>query len=160
MSGVIVVLMGEPVAWARTRLGPNNVPFNPTKQRNNAAALQVVAMEAMAGRDLFDCALRVDMEAQFSIPASWSQRKREAAMRGEIRPAKRPDLSNIVKQVEDAFNGVVYRDDSLIVEYGKLRKVYSGQPKIVVAIQPMFPIPGLAEMRNDVLDDMVDAGAG
>jgi len=45
-------------------------------------------------------------------------------------------LSNIAKQVEDAFNTVVFRDDALIVEYGLLRKVYSRSPKLVVTVRP------------------------
>ena len=166
---VTVVLLGEPVAWARTRPGrqangSGGFAVTPKRQRNNAAALQIVAMEAMAGRKPFDEPVRVDFEAQFPIPASWSRRKRELALRGELRPAKKPDLSNIAKQFEDAFNGVVFRDDALIVEYGRARKVYSDQPKIVVTVQPIAPpysavIPGLASLPDDDLDRMVDAAA-
>lgn len=132
---VTILLMGEPVAWARTRLGLRHVPFTPKRQRNNAATLRLAAQDVMAGRAPLDCALRVDLSAEFGIPASWSKKKQAAALTGEIRPTKRPDLSNVIKQVEDAFNGVVYRDDALIVEYGRLRKVYSGSPKLVVTVR-------------------------
>lgn len=135
-SAVTVVLRGEPVAWARARLGKRGIPFTPKPQRNNAAALRLAAQGAMAGRAPFDCAVRVDLQAEFAIPGSWSRRKQAAAIAGELRPGKKPDLSNIQKQVEDAFNGVVYRDDALIVEYGLCRKVYSTTPKIVVTVRP------------------------
>jgi Holliday junction resolvase RusA-like endonuclease len=165
---VTVTLLGEPVAWARTRPGKQangsgGFAITPKKQRNNTAALQIAAMGEMVGREPFDCPLRMDIEAQFAIPASWSPRKRERALRGELRPAKKPDLSNIAKQIEDAFNKIVYRDDALIVEYGKARKVYGVQPKIVVTVRPIDAapsrIPGLASLPNSELDDMIDAEA-
>lgn len=131
---VTVILFGEPVAWARARLGQRGVPFTPPRQRNNAATLRLAAQEAMAGRLPFDCAVRLDMTAEFGISASWSKRKQAAALAGEVRPTKRPDLSNILKQIEDAFNAVVFRDDALIVEYGLVRKVYSQTPKLVVTV--------------------------
>ena len=122
---ITVVLMGEPIPWARTRISNMGALFTPTRQRNNAAALKLAAQEAMASRLPFDCPVQIDLQAEFSIPSSWSQRKQSAALRGEVRPGKRPDLTNLCKQVEDAFNTVVFRDDALIVEYGLLRKVYS-----------------------------------
>jgi Holliday junction resolvase RusA-like endonuclease len=132
-----VVLMGDPVAWARTRISKNGTLFTPARQRNNAAVLRPAAQEAMNGRAPLDCPVRVDLQAEFAIPASWSRRKQESALLGELRPGKRPDLSNIAKQIEDAFNAVVFRDDALIVEYGLLRKVYSHQPKLVVTVRPI-----------------------
>jgi Holliday junction resolvase RusA-like endonuclease len=133
---VTVVLLGEPIPWARTRINSRGALFTPTRQRNNAAALKLAAQQVMANRLPFDCPVRIDLQAEFLIPSSWSQRKQSTALRGEIRPGKRPDLSNIAKQVEDAFNTVVFRDDALIVEYGLLRKVYSRSPKLVVTVRP------------------------
>lgn len=166
---VTIVLLGEPVAWARARprFKTPGVFITPAKQRNNAAALLLAASDAMEGRDPFDCAVRVDLTVVFAIPSGWSKKKQHQALVGEIRPAKKPDLSNVAKQVEDAFNNLVYRDDAQIVEYGTLRKVYGSQPKVVVTVSPIgiapnkpSPlIPGIADMKNDTLDDMIDGGA-
>jgi Holliday junction resolvase RusA-like endonuclease len=140
MSGpVTVVLLGEPVAFARTRINGTGAHFTPTRQRNTAAALRIEAQQAMLvanhGMAVFDEPLRMDLTAEFSILASWSKRKRAAALVGEVRPGKRPDIDNLYKLAADALNGVVYRDDALIVE-ARLRKVYSGAPKIVITVQP------------------------
>lgn len=138
---VTIRLLGEPVAWARARpgrqtSGSGGFLITPKKQRDNAAMLRGAAQDVMAGRLPFDGPLRLSLSAEFTIPASWSQKKRDRAIRGEERPAKRPDLSNVLKQVEDAFNTVVFRDDALIVEH-ITRKVYSVQPKLVVTVQPL-----------------------
>ena len=166
MTGpVTVILMGPPIAWARARPRPGGGYINPQKQRDNTRDLQIVAMLEMAGRPPFNEPIRMDIEVQFEIPESWSIRRRQRALRGEERPAKKPDLSNCIKQIEDAFNGIIFRDDALIVEYGRARKVYSDQPKIVVTIQPIAPpysagIAGLTEMQNDMLDNFIDEGSG
>ncbi len=131
---VTVCLLGEPVAWARTRISKTGSLFTPKRQRNNAVALKLLAQQEMIGREPFDGPVRVDLIAEFAIPKSYSRAKRAAALLRDIRPAKKPDLSNIIKQVEDAFNGVVYRDDCQIVEYRTLQKVYGGQPKILVTV--------------------------
>ena len=137
LSPVTVTLFGEPVAWARTRLG-KGIHFTPTKQRNNAAVLRLAAQEAMAGRLPFDCPVRVELMAEFAVPGSWSSRKRLKAISGQLMPGKRPDIDNLYKIVADAFNTVVFRDDCLVVE-AVLLKVYSGQPKLVVKIEPALP---------------------
>ncbi len=135
---VRVILYGEPVARARTRINASGALFTPKRQRNNAATLRLAAQDAMAGRLPFDCPVRIELTAEFPIPASWSRRKQADAECGQVMPGKKPGLSNCLKQAEDAFNAVIFRDDALIVE-AVLRKVYSRQPKISVVVEPALP---------------------
>ncbi len=137
-ESVVVTLYGAPVAWARARLGVRGVPFTPPRQRNNSATLRLAAQDAMAGRLPFDCPVRIELTVEFPIPPSWSKRKQAEAECGQLMPGKKPDLSNCLKQAEDAFNAVVFRDDALIVE-AVLRKTYSRQPKIAVMVEPALP---------------------
>ena len=134
---VTVWLLGEPVAWSRASGGRTVRLFTPKKQRNNAAALRIMAQQQMIGRLPFECAIIGQITAEMAIPKTWSKKKQRAALCGEIWPAKRPDLSNICKQVEDALIGVVFRDDALIVRYDTMQKRYSAQPKIVATYQPV-----------------------
>ena len=136
---VTVILLGTPTPFARMRLSRTGMHFVPAEQRNAAAALQFAADQAMrdaGGAAMFDEPLSLTLLAEFPIPSTWSRKKQTRALLGEIRPGKRPDLDNIYKLCADAFNGVVYRDDALIVECW-LRKVYGNQPKLVVTVQPV-----------------------
>jgi Holliday junction resolvase RusA-like endonuclease len=47
---------------------------------------------------------------------------------------KRPDCSNLLKAVEDALNGIVYRDDSQIVKLD-IVKEYSPAPGVQIRIE-------------------------
>lgn len=74
------------------------------------------------------------METDVQVPGSWSKKKRAAALEGSIRPTGKPDCSNMVKLVEDALNGVAWRDDSQIVSLG-VRKRYAEKPETRLTIK-------------------------
>lgn len=48
-------------------------------------------------------------------PVSWSKKRRESAMAGEIKPTVKPDFDNLIKIMGDGMNGIVYLDDKQIV---------------------------------------------
>jgi Holliday junction resolvase RusA-like endonuclease len=133
MPPVTFILAGTPVAWARTRVAASGRHFNPAKQRTNAGILRMAASAAMGDRPLFQCAVRLDVIAEFPVPVSWSKKRQALALAGGIQPVARPDLSNVVKQVEDAIIGVCVRDDSAIVVL-QAQKRYSPTPRLVVTI--------------------------
>jgi Holliday junction resolvase RusA-like endonuclease len=46
---------------------------------------------------------------------------------GEIRHTTKPDLSNMLKNIEDVGNGVIWKDDKLIDQI-MIRKYYGHEP--------------------------------
>lgn len=66
-----------------------------------------------------------------AVPPSWPRSKREKAINGELWPTGRPDLSNLVKSIEDAMNGIIYLDDSQIVNLHVV-KAYSQKHAVLV----------------------------
>ena len=136
---ITISLLGEPVAFARSRISRGGIHYTPAEQRNTMAALRMAAQQAMehASAAVFDEPLSLTLLSEHRIPYTWSKKKQARALLGELRPAKKPDIDNLYKLAADAFSGVVYRDDALIVEVW-LRKVYGNQPKLVCTIQPIF----------------------
>jgi Holliday junction resolvase RusA-like endonuclease len=112
--------------------------FVPAPQRNAMAALRIEAANTMLhmGAAVMDEPVSVELLAELPIPASWSKKRRNLAVLGYIRPATRPDIDNIFKLMADAFNGVIWRDDVLVVDV-RMRKIYGLQPKLVVTVKPM-----------------------
>lgn len=77
--------------------------------------------------------LELIVNTYHAIPKSWSKKKKQAALNGEIRPIIKPDISNVIKSIEDALNGVAYKDDSAIVDIHG-HKYYAEEPRVEVTI--------------------------
>ncbi len=77
--------------------------------------------------------LVVEMKFYRSIQKKGSVKTKQDKRDGIIRPTSVPDVSNYVKLIEDALNGIVYKDDSQIVRL-VAEKYYSDNPRTEVNI--------------------------
>ena len=91
------------------------------------------AQQAMQGRPLFDAAVGVNLFIDAAVPPSWSQKKQRMALAGEVLPTTKPDADNVVKAVFDGCNGVLWRDDVLVVDL-RVRKRYAATPCVRVEV--------------------------
>lgn len=103
-----------------------------TKAYENALRAEGVRM--MAGRPPFDEALSVVVVAHMAIPKSFSKAKRAAALAFDLFPMVKPDGDNFLKIALDALNGVVWRDDVIVV-FSSILKVYSEFPRLHVEVR-------------------------
>ena len=101
--------------------------------------LRQAAMEAMAGRPPFDCAVCMTMTAYMPMPSSLRKAERALAERELLPHTKRPDTTQLLKAAEDAFAAVVWRDDSLVAEH-RLAKRYSPRPRLEIEVQPLASV--------------------
>lgn len=134
---VTISLAGDPQGKGRARAfrrGNFIGHYTPEKTRSYEGMIRTAAMDAMGKRAPFDGPVEFVMRAIFPVPASWSAKKRTAAILGDIKPGKKPDLDNIAKAWNDALNGVVFRDDSLIVK-ATYEKRYGPQPLVVAMVR-------------------------
>lgn len=67
------------------------------------------------------------------IQKSISKKEHDRRASGEHRPIVKADLSNYLKSFEDALNGVLWKDDAMIV-HEEIDKYYSDNPRIEVEI--------------------------
>ena len=136
---VTITLQGPPQGKGRVRSfirGGHVGHYTPEKTRTYEGMIRTAAMDEMAGRLPINSEVEFILRAVFPVPASWSERKRQRAITGEIKPGKKPDLDNICKAWNDALNGVAYRDDSLICRM-MLDKRYGPQALVVVTVRPI-----------------------
>lgn len=123
-----------PKARARSFGGRHYTPKKTVEYEKHIAKCGMVAM---VGRRKLSEAVGMSARIYLPVPVSWSKNRRALALNGELHPVTKPDLSNILKSIEDALNKVVYHDDAQIVEYGKCGKYYSDIPRVEVEVYPV-----------------------
>lgn len=136
---VTISLAGEPQGKGRARAflrGGHIGHYTPEKTRTYEGMIRSAAMDAIGNKPPFEDPVEFVMRAIFPVPASWSSKKRQRALTGELKPGKKPDLDNVAKAWNDALNGVVYRDDALICRM-TLDKRYGPQALVVVTVRPI-----------------------
>lgn len=122
-----------PIGKARARVTSRGT-FTPTRTRKAEHAVATVARAAMRGREPATGRVLAHVSATMPIPASWSKKRRQEAEASQIRPIGRPDVDNVSKLVLDACNGIVYADDSQIVDL-IVTKFYGTEPGITAQFQ-------------------------
>lgn len=110
--------------------------ITPSKTRNAEGTIKLFAEQAMAGRDLIQGPVCLEILAIFPVPVSYSKAKRQACLMGDIFPTKKPDVDNCLKLALDALNSVVYEDDVQVVRVSA-RKIYGEKPRLVVTVTPI-----------------------
>ena len=137
MTGAVTITIGgEPVAKARARVTRRGFVYTPAATRKYEAHGRLAAQVAMNGRPPINVPVRADITIDLPVPASWSGKRREAALIGDIRPTIRPDVDNFVKSGLDAINGIVVTDDSLVVDLAVTKK-YASIPQLTITITPL-----------------------
>ena len=86
--------------------------------------------------------LALHIEAVAGVPASWSKRRQAEALAGRLHPGK-PDWDNVAKLVCDAGNGVLWKDDSQVVQ-ATIAKRYGHAPQVTLRVQALTETGGTA----------------
>jgi Holliday junction resolvase RusA-like endonuclease len=81
-----------------------------------------------------ECPLEVSIVAHVGIPKSKPKKFRGDALRGAVKPTKKPDVDNMAKIVLDGCNGILYKDDCQVVDL-RIVKIYSDNPRVEVEIK-------------------------
>ena len=138
MFEVSFTIPGEAVPKARPRVFKRkgkSTAVTPEKTVKYENLVKWAAHQAMqkAGAVMFLGPLQASIDISLPIPSSWSSKRQEMAIAGQIAPTKRPDIDNLVKALFDAMNGIVFRDDSQVV-FAVVRKLYSREPNTRIQI--------------------------
>ena len=137
MTPITFTIPGEAVAKGRakaTRMGGFIKMYTPKKTVDYEKRVAEAAKTAMAGLNPLEGAVHLTVRIYRQIPKSWSQKKQRAAALGEIFPTAKPDTSNILKAIEDGSNGILWRDDSQVVDTVASKRYGTARAEIEVRV--------------------------
>ena len=130
---------GEAVGKGRprvTRRGNKSHTYTPEKTRMFEDAMRFELLASTCEPTpiyTHETPLKAKVVVGMEVPKSYSKKRRERCLSGEIMPTKKPDIDNILKSIFDALVGYAMDDDSQIVEV-LAEKIYSESPFVEVTI--------------------------
>lgn len=146
-STLFVCVPGDPVGKGRARVRMmGKVPMLYTPKAT-VEYEQLVAHEAsmsMRGMPIFEGPVELKLQIFMPIPVSYTKSKKAAARLGKLVPTKKPDLDNVLKAICDAFNGVVWIDDTQVVDC-HVSKRFSDNPCVMCQVSAIDGVQGLQE---------------
>ena len=125
---------GEPAGKGRPRFTRNGHTYTPKETVSYENLVKIIFRQNFPQLMPSENRLKVVIDAYFTIPKSFSKKKKELAYDALISPTKKPDCDNIAKIILDALNGIAYKDDKQVVKL-QVNKYYSEQPCVLVQIK-------------------------
>ena len=124
----------EPYGKGRPRSfvqGGRVILTTPPKTRQEEERIKTLARPQWWGPP-WDCAIALRVDAYFTIPRSWTKKRKGEAV-GQPHTQK-PDGDNILKLLKDSLNGLAWVDDKLIYD-SRCIKWWAPTPRLVVALK-------------------------
>lgn len=127
---------GDPKGKGRprfTRAGKFTRVYTDKQTLDYESLIKSFAMEAMGSTDPLETAVSVFLYVRLAVPQSYSKKRTEACLSGLEKPCKKPDIDNIAKTYLDAMNGVIFKDDTQVIDL-HVKKVYSSMAGVNVMV--------------------------
>jgi crossover junction endodeoxyribonuclease RusA len=122
----------KPVAWQRVKRGAYGQSYVPKKTRLFENSVGFYALQASRGFKFPKVPLV--LTAKFILERPKTSKNPH--------PIVRPDLDNYLKALKDGLNGVLFDDDSQVVQYGhgtgKFYDMSGGPARIEVSLQSLI----------------------
>jgi Holliday junction resolvase RusA-like endonuclease len=97
------------------------------------ALIATFAKQAMGGTEPLKTPVSVFLYVRLPIPQSYPKKRKEACLNGSEMPCKKPDIDNIAKTYLDAMNGVIFVDDTQVIDL-HVKKVYATEAGVDVMV--------------------------
>ena len=127
---------GDPKGTGRPRFstfGKFTRVYTDKQTLSYEAMIAFFAKQAMGVTDLLETPVSVFLYVRLPVPQSYSKKRREACLSGTEKPCKKPDIDNIAKTYLDAMNGVIFVDDTQVVDL-HVKKLYSDKAGVDVMV--------------------------
>lgn len=130
-----------PKGWSRPIITASNTRTKPWRQEIAGAAL--AAME----KDLLDCAGK---NVPFRLVVTFRFQKPKSVKKTVLEKVTKPDTDKLIRSVLDALTGIVWTDDSQVVEI--LARKQFGQPGAEIGIEEIGGLPPARMLKPEWLE--------
>lgn len=111
-------IKGEPVAKGRPRFvvrGKFVQTYTPAKTKDAEKAI-IAQLKEQYNKAPLDGPCGIKLKFMFSVPKSYSKKRREEIERLNMTHTIKPDCDNIAKLCLDSMNGLIFEDDCQITD--------------------------------------------
>jgi Holliday junction resolvase RusA-like endonuclease len=127
---------GDPKGKGRprfSRVGNFTKVYTDKKTLTYEAMIATFAKQAIGATEPLKTPVTVFLYVRLPIPQSYPKKRREACLSGVEKPCKKPDIDNIAKTYLDAMNGVIFVDDTQVIDL-HVKKLYSEKAGVDVMV--------------------------
>ena len=138
------VVPGPCIPQGRPRAGKRGkkiIMYDPKESKDYKRYVSLIARQH-APKKPYEGELSVHLKIYRQIPKSTTKKDRALYLEGIKRPVVKPDNTNYAKGIEDALNGIIYKDDSQIVDL-QVSKFYSDNPRVEINIKDITQYIGV-----------------
>ena len=128
------IIDGEPTAKGRPRFTRRGHTYTPKKTAEYEKKIKKELKEQGAEPYGKGVPLKVEVIFYKGHLKSWTKKELFQAQDGSLLPVKRPDLDNYTKAILDGANGLLWHDDSQIVDL-LLYKRYDDTPRVEITVK-------------------------
>ena len=127
---ISLTIPGPPVGKHRARVCRSGHAFTPAKTVNYEALVKQTFAAKYPDFVPMPGPVRMILSI-YLMPSKKTQRKLKEGIR--VYPTIKPDISNVLKSIEDALNGLTYVDDKQIISVYAEKK-YSQRPCVEIIV--------------------------
>jgi Holliday junction resolvase RusA-like endonuclease len=127
---------GDPKGKGRprfSRVGNFTKVYTDKQTLTYEAMIATFAKQAMGGTEPIKTPVAVFLYVRLPIPQSYPKKRKEACLNGSEMPCKKPDIDNIAKTYLDAMNGVIFVDDTQVIDL-HVKKLYAAEAGVDVMV--------------------------
>jgi Holliday junction resolvase RusA-like endonuclease len=127
---------GDPKGKGRprfSRVGSFTKVYTDKQTLTYEAMIATFAKQAIGATEPLKTPVSVFLYVRLPIPQSYPKKRKEACLNGSEMPCKKPDIDNIAKTYLDAMNGVIFVDDTQVIDL-HVKKVYAEKAGVDVMV--------------------------
>ena len=132
------IIEGNPRGQGRPRATRRGNHASVYEAKEDTVYKQNLAAQVVAQRPHF---IGVDIPIELSVVCYMLRPKYHFGTKGikerftDVRPLGKPDVSNLLKAIEDALNGIVWHDDSQIIKVTTEKYYADTKPHITIEVK-------------------------